>query len=169
MPRVPARNPGLCRSAAAAVLLLAGTAFAEVYRSVLPDGRVVYSDSPPAEAAKTETVDLLPPPSPEQQAEAAAVETAIEEASQTVRDTDRDAAVKAGDAEVKAAEKDLATAKKRLEEGKVEREGDRIGKVGGGARLSDAYWQRVGKLELEVQNAESRLKGAREAAQQARR
>lgn len=156
----------------AAALLMATAASAEVYRSVLPDGRVVYSDSPPADAARTETVDLPPPPTPEERTEAAAVESAIEQAGQTARDPDRTAAIQAADAEVKAAEKELAAARKRLEDGKIEREGDRIGIVGrrgGSARQSDAYWQRVGNLELEVQAAEGRLKAAREAARQARR
>jgi hypothetical protein len=155
-----------------AALLAATAASGEIYRSVLPDGRVVYSDSPPADAARTETVDVPPPPTPEERAEAAAVESAIEQAGQTVRDPDRSAGIGAADAEVRAAERDLAAARKRLEEGKVEREGDRIGIVGrrgGGARLSDAYWQRVGGLEIEVQAAEERLKTAREAARQARR
>jgi len=167
-----ARAPFLPFVLGAAALLAAAAASAEIYRSVLPDGRVIYSDSPPADAAQTETVDLPPPPTPEERAEAAAAESAIEQAGQRVQDPDRSAAIGAADAEVRAAERDLAAARKRLEEGKVEREGDRIGIVGrrgGSARLSDAYWQRVGSLELEVQAAEERLRAAREAARQARR
>ena len=38
----------LSAAACAALALLAGNAFAQVYRSVGPDGRVVYSDKPPA-------------------------------------------------------------------------------------------------------------------------
>lgn len=161
-----ARAPFLPLVLGAAALLAATAASGEIYRSVLPDGRVIYSDSPPADAAQTETVDLPPPPTPEERAEAAAVESAIEQAGQTGRDPDRSAAIGAADAEVRAAERDLAAARKRLEEGKIEREGDRIGIVGrrgGSARLSDAYWQRVGNLELEVQAAEERLRAARQA------
>jgi len=150
-------------SVAAAILLVTGVVCAQVYRSVLPDGRVVYSDRPPPNAAKTDEVDLPSPPTPEQRQEAAAVEAAIEQASQTSEGAGREAAAEAADAEVRAAEKELAAARKRLDEGRVEREGDRIGKVGGGARLSDAYWQRIGSLERDVKNAEERLKAARQA------
>ena len=167
-----ARAPFLPLVLGAAALLVAPATSAEIYRSVLPAGRVIYSDSPPADAAQTETVDLPPPPTPEERAEAAAVESAIEQAGQTGRDPDRAAAISAADAEVRAAERDLAVARKRLEEGKVEREGDRIGIVGrrgGSARQSDAYLERVRGLEVEVAQAETRLKAAREAARAARR
>jgi hypothetical protein len=166
------RVPFLHLALGAAALLVATAAPAEIYRSVLPDGRVVYSDSPPADAAQTETVDVPASPSPEERAEAAAVESSIEQAGQTARTPDRGAGISDADAEVRAAERDLAAARKRLEEGKVEREGDRIGIVGrrgGSARLSDAYWQRVRNLELEVQAAEERLRAGREAARQSRR
>ncbi len=167
-----ARVPFVRLAIGVAAVLAATPAAGEIYRSVLPDGRVVFSDSPPADAAQTETVNLPPPPTPDERAEAAAVESAIEQAGQTVRDPDRSAGISAADAEVRAAERDLTAARKRLEEGKIEREGDRIGIVGrrgGSARQSDAYLERVRGLEAEVAQAEMRLTAAREAARQARR
>lgn len=156
-----------------ALLAVSPAAWAEIYRSVTPDGRVIYSDQPPPDAARTEQL-AEPPPAPAERQHEAAEQEAQNRATRAAIDEQRRARtadVAAAEKEVRAAERDLATARKRLAAGRVEQEGDRIGIVGrrgGGARQSDAYLERVRRLEADVAGAEARLKDAREAAQRAR-
>lgn len=161
------------RALPAVALLMAPLASGQIYRSVTPDGKVIYSDQPPPNAARTEQIAEPPPPPAERQQEAArqaeenrATRDAIE-ADRRARSAD----VTAADKEVRDAERALASARKRLEAGSVEQEGDRVGIVGrrgGGARQSDAYLERIRGLEAEVAQAEARLRAAKEAARQAR-
>lgn len=160
------------RALPAVALLMAPLASGQIYRSVTPDGKVIYSDQPPPNAARTEQIAEPPPPPVERQQEAA--EQA--EQNRATRDAieaerrERNADVAAADKEVRDAERDLAVARKRLEAGSVEGEGDRIGTAGrrAGARQSDAYLERVRGLEAAVAQAEARLKAAKEAARRAR-
>ena len=160
------------RALPAVALLIAPLASGQIYRSVTPDGKVIYSDQPPPNAARTEQIAEPPPPPVERQQEAA--EQA--EQNRATRDAieaerrERIADVAAADKEVRDAERDLAAARKRLEAGRVEGEGDRIGTAGrrAGARQSDAYLERVRGLEAAVAQAEARLKAAKEAARRAR-
>lgn len=155
------------------LLVVAPLASGEIYRSVTPDGRVIYSDQPPSDAARTEQIAAPPAPPADREREAAeqadqnrATRAAIEEERRA-----RTADVVAADKEVRDAELELAKARKRLEAGRVEQEGDRIGIVGrrgGSARQSDAYLGRVRALEADVAQAEARLKDAKEAARRAR-
>ena len=158
---------------AAAALLPAPAALAQVYRSVTPDGQVIFSDQPPPNAVRTEQLAEPEPRPVEREGEAAqqAEENRAARAAIEAQRRARAADVSAADKEVREAERDLAAARKRLAEGRVEGEGDRtgiVGRRGGGARQSDAYLDRVGRLEADVAQAEARLKAAREAARQAR-
>jgi type IV secretory pathway VirB10-like protein len=167
------RSIHFVRALPAVALLMAPWASGQIYRSVTPDGKVIYSDQPPPDATRTEQIAEPPPPPPERQQEAArqaednrVTRDAIEAERRT-----RSADVAAADQEVREAERALATARKRLEIGRVEQEGDRVGIVGrrgGGARQSDAYLERVRGLEAEVAQAEARVRAAKEAARQAR-
>lgn len=163
-------TPALAAALAGAVLALAPMVSAEVYRSVTPDGRVIYSDRPPSDAVRTDQI-AEPPPPPADRRQEATEQAEQNRASRAAIDEERrakSADVAAAEKDVRDAERELAAARKRLEAGQVEQEGDRTGTVGGKARRSDAYLTRVGRLEAEVATAQARLKEAKEALRRAR-
>jgi hypothetical protein len=125
-----------------------------VFRSMMPDGSIVYGDAP-APGAKETTKITLPPsnvvaPTPQP---APAPASAPASAPQK-QDLDR------LDADVKKAEQELQAAKAALEAGRESQEGDRIGTKGGFARLSEAYFERIKSLEAAVAAAQDRLDAA---------
>jgi len=162
------------RAAAAALLSVAlslpGVGLSEIYRSVMPDGSVVFSDRPPQGAAAT---DQRPDPAPAR-ASPVAEPTAAPKASAGGADpssAERAQDVARADAAVAQARRDLAAAKRRYEEGKDPGEGDVLGmrrQGRGHARPSEEYLQRVERLERDVAEAEARLTAAQEAARLAR-
>ena len=146
-------------TACAIVLALAaGAACAQgVYRSVMPDGRVIYGDKPAPGAKESRKVDVSSPniatpgpsgglssPTPQQQA----LDTA--------------------DASIKSAQQELDNAKAALEAGREPQPGERIGIAGGGSRLNEAYEQRIKGLEDAVAAAQKRLDEALAARNAAR-
>jgi hypothetical protein len=117
-----------------------------LYKSVLPDGRVVYGDKPDPAAVK---VDKQQPDiskrgiggSTPREAEALkameqsrAKREAADEKGRSVQDA------------VRAAEQARAAGKEPLA-------GERTGTAGGGSRLNDAYYERQRKLEEDVEKA----------------
>ena len=138
-----------------ALLLAAAAVHAQkpVYRSVMPDGKVVYGDKP-APGAKESSPVSLPPvnvsaPTPRGPAPAAPP-------------------AEAGNNNVRSARESLDAARAALEAGREPREGERTGIVtkGGGAnsQLNDAYYQRIKGLEDAVTAAQARLDAAQRAA-----
>ena len=137
-------------------LLLIALAFAAltaqaqaVYRSVMPDGRIIYGDKPAPGATEAKEV-MLPKPNI-----IAPVSTKPDPASQT-KDTG------AGADRVRSARQALDAAKAALEAGREQKDGDRIGTARkGGSQLNDAYYQRVKALEDAVTAAQKQLDDAR--------
>jgi hypothetical protein len=132
-----------------ALALAAPAAHAQaVFRSVMPDGKVVYGDKPAPGAKEAKQVNLPPPniatPTPPGSPAAAPQQQAAD----------------AADARVKAAQQELQAAKAALEAGSEPREGERIGIAGGGTRLTDAYTQRIKSLEAAVAAAQKKLDDA---------
>ncbi len=166
------RNETNRRAAVAVLLALAlsvpGHGLSQIYRSVMPDGSIVFSDTPPAGAAATESLPDLPAPAVTLQPDA------IPSVSPGTVDPDattRAKEIARADAAVAEARRDLAAAKRRYEEGKDPGEGDFLGMRGKGrghARPSEAYLQRVEQLEQDVADAEARLMAAEQAAHLAR-
>lgn len=117
-----------------------------LYKSVLPDGRVVYGDKPDPGATKVEKQqpDIskrgLGGSTPR---EAEALK-AMEE-SRAKRETADEKSRSAQDA-VRAAEQARAAGKEPLP-------GERTGTAGGGSRLNDSYYERQRKLEEDVEKA----------------
>jgi hypothetical protein len=155
----------------ALALSVPATGLAQIYRSVMPDGSVVYSDSPPQGAAATDRLpDPVAPPAPSPPPEP------VPSPEPSPGSADSWSAVRAqeiaqADAAVEQATRDLAAARRRYEEGKDPGEGDFVGMRGKGrgqARPSEAYLQRVEQLERDVADAQARLKAAQEAARLAR-
>jgi len=92
---------------AAALLLTAGglpgsAAAQKVYRSVDPQGNVIYSDAPPSDAAQTQRIELPPGPTEEQ----------VKQAQQLTREIQESADKMAGEREAR----EKIAAEKRREE-----------------------------------------------------
>jgi len=125
-----------------------------VFRSVMPDGRIVYGDQPAPGAKETKEVSLpqpniaTPPPAPAPPKQSAPATTPRQQAPDS--DDDR----------VRSAERDLQTAKAALEAGREPQPGERAGSAGGASRLTDAYFQRIQSLETAVASAQKKFDDA---------
>jgi hypothetical protein len=128
-----------------------------MYRSVMPDGKIVYGDKPAPGAKESKKLNLAPmnvatPP----------------QAPDTVQPTNpADPAPIDKNADVVAARQRLEAAQKALSEGREQREGDRLGVAKGGAgtsRLSEGYLDRVKALEDAVTAAQQQLEAAQRSA-----
>jgi hypothetical protein len=128
-----------------------------MFRSVMPDGKIVYGDKPAPGAKETKQLNLAPMnvASPPQ----------APDTTQTTNPADPAPVDK--NAEINAARQRLEAAQKALNEGREQREGDRIGvaKGGGGtSRLSEQYLDRVKSLEDAVATAQQQLESAQRGA-----
>lgn len=136
-------------------MLAAAPALAQVlYKSTMPDGRVVYGDKPAPGAAKVEEskpdtskAGIVPP---------TAGETAVLKRLETER-LKREAASD----KVQAAEQALREAEAARDGGREPLAGERLGTVSGAQRLTDAYWARQKKLEDDVEKARRALEKLR--------
>jgi hypothetical protein len=129
---------------AAALALQAGAQ--ALYKSTLPDGRVVYGDKPDPNAVKSESITpdtakigVVPPSASETRA------LKELEAARIKRE--------GGDSRARTAEETLKKAEAAREAGKEPLPGERLGTAGGASRLTDDYWKRQKKLEEAVESA----------------
>jgi hypothetical protein len=146
--------------------LAAATALAQqpIFRSVMPDGRVIYGDKPVPGAKEAEQVSLPPSniASPAQPGETGASPAQPGAAGASPRQQALDAA----DAGVQDAQRVLDAAKAALEAGREPQEGEREGtavrkkRSTGSTRASDAYVQRIEALEDAVAAAQKNLDDA---------
>ena len=128
-----------------------------VYRSVMPDGKIVYGDKPAPDAQESKRVNLPAPnivaPGPRSAAPQAPPGAG--------------AGAGAGNAGIKTAQEALDAALAALEAGREPREGERLGiaRKGGGTntQLTEAYDQRIKSLENAVTAAQARLDAAQRA------
>lgn len=138
----------------------------KIYKVRLPDGRILFTDKPPAGGvvvSEREVPPAPPPavaPAPRRDAEATAPESRAAQADARLRD--RAAEIDRAFAAVQAAERDLQDAKLKLEGGRAPLDGEMIGTARGRVRPSPAYQDRVNELEKGVQSAEQRLAKARD-------
>ena len=124
-----------------------------VYRSVMPDGKIVYGSKPEPGAKESKQVNLPPAnisvPTPRGPA-----------ATPTPPGS--------SDSDIKNAQQALDAARAALEAGREPQEGERIGvaRKGGAAnsQLNDAYYQRIRTLESAVTAAQTRLDAAQRGA-----
>lgn len=137
-----------------------------VYRQVMPDGRIIYSDKPVKGAKIDETITADPatnswtpdtgkPPAIPPKVERTPVNKlpVAPQAGKTVTFDDANASV------IKA-EMLLEDAKKRQETGVEPLPGERTGTVSGHSRLNEAYQARQRFLADEVDEAEAALRRA---------
>ena len=136
-----------------ALALAATTAQGQaVFRSVMPDGSIVYGDKPAPGAKEAREVSLpppnisKPPPAPPKQSAPATI-------------PGKPAADSAVDP-VKSAELELQKAKAALEAGREPRPGERVGTAGGSSRLTEGYSERIKSLETAVASAQKKFDDA---------
>ena len=143
-------KPLLC---AAALAAFAWTAFSwaqTVYKSTMPDGRVIYSTEPVHGAKR---VEPLKPP-----AESTGVNPVGPTDAQKLQQHERERQKReARQNELQQAEKALRDAEAAQAAGKEPLPGERAGTAGGASRLSDEYWSRQKELEVAVTDARKRL------------
>jgi hypothetical protein len=131
-----------------------------VFKSTMPDGRVVYGEKPAPGAARVETLEPVPPK--------AGIPglTAEEKARAAQIDRQRaatGAAANQGQRELDGARRQLQQAEAAREAGKEPLPGERIGIAGGGSRLTEAYHARQRDLDDAVEAARKRVSDAQRA------
>ena len=137
-----------------------------IYEVRLPDGRILFTDRPPAGAvilSEREAPPAPPPapaPAPKPDAQPAPLEQRAAQTESRLRD--RAAEIDKAFAAVQEAERDLEDAKLRLEGGRAPLDGEMIGTARGRVRPSPAYQERIAGLEKAIVAAEQRLTKARE-------
>ena len=141
-----------------------------VYKHVMPDGRIIYSDQPLKGASESKAVDLPPPPTDAERA--AAQQRKADEGRKRKelegRLDERRNKLDAADARVAAARKGIEAAERALEAGREPQAGERNGNVGATSRLNDAYFLRIAGLEKAVADAKKELDNALNERNQAR-
>jgi len=151
------RKPGACvtrllfGAAAAAILAWASSSLAQViYKSTMPDGRVIYGTEPAPGAKQVET---MKPPT-----EKAGVQPVAPKDSSELQRHQQERQQQAGrENEIQQAEKALQEAEAALAAGKEPLPGERQGTAGGASRLTDQYWERQRTLEAAVAEARKQL------------
>jgi hypothetical protein len=165
--------------AAVCLAIVPVIAAATIYKVQMPDGSILFTDSPPASgkileeresrstarppvkaatpatggtgASDRPTIQVLPSPAP-RSGSGPGLPPGM--APQNLD---------AANAEVTAAERELAVVRRKLEVGREPLGGERLGTAKGGSRLSPEYEARIAGLEREVGAAEERVKRAYEA------
>jgi len=150
-------KPAIFSMVVAALFAAGGAAAQTVYKSTMPDGKVVYGEKPVAGAAK---VDKMDPPTaktgvggitPEERARA--------ENLQRQRAQEAAASAKT-QSSVEQARKQLQQAEAARDGGKEPLPSERSGMAGGGSRLNEAYFARQKALEEAVVAAQKALAAA---------
>ena len=142
-----------------ALVALAATAHAQVFRSIMPDGKIVYGSKPEPGAKESKQVDL-PPPNIAAPPPVAA--PAKKPSGNAESPENKDGKTPAPD--VNAARQKLETAQKALEAGREPREGERTGTATKGSQLNEEYYKRQKTLEDAVAKAQAEYDAARQAA-----
>lgn len=139
-----------CGCCLAAALLLQPAVAQTLYKSTMPDGRVVYGDKPAPGAAKVE--ETRPDISK------GGIGGTTPREAEALKQME-EARAKREDAEdkVRAAEQALRDAEAARAAGKEPLASERIGTAGGASRITDAYYARQKKLDDAVEKARREL------------
>jgi hypothetical protein len=138
----------------AALLALTPVSAQVVYKSTLPDGRVVYGDKPDPAAVKVE--ESIPDTSRRGLGGSTPREAEALQQMEKAR-----AARESADARVQAAYRALQEAEAARDGGKEPLPSERIGTAGGGSRLNESYEARQRQLDAAVEKARRDLEAAR--------
>jgi Domain of unknown function (DUF4124) len=125
-----------------------------LYKSVLPDGRVVYGDKPDPDAVKVDETK------PDVSKRGIGGSTPREAAALQEMEKAR-ANREVSEERVRAAEQALKKAETDRLAGRDPLSDERIGTAGGTSRLTDSYFERQKKLEDDVQKARRELEQIR--------
>jgi hypothetical protein len=132
--------------------LLAGSAApaAELYKSTMPDGKIIYSEKPEPGAKRVDTVEAPP------------AKTGVTSATDAEKARAAQATVKASAAAkpsptLDEARQAVQKAEAARDAGKEPLPGERLGTAGGGSRLTEAYFARQKSLEGAVEAARKRV------------
>jgi hypothetical protein len=137
--------------------VLAQPALAQMlYKSIMPDGRVIYSDKPAPGAVKVETTK------PDTSSKGIVTSTPKEATAVKQMEAERSQR-EAGADRLRAAEQGLRDAEARRAAGQEPLAGERIGTAGGASRLTDEYLRRQKSLDDAVEQARTELENARAA------
>jgi hypothetical protein len=150
------RIPGIVLRMVVAVVLLWGVSgWAQtMYRSTMPDGRVIFGDKPAPGAERVETINPSSRP-----ANTAPPASGNEEASQQLELQRQQRAAHQRD--IREAEEALRAAKAAQAAGKEPLPGERRGNANGTSRLTEEYWARQNALKADVAKARKRLNALR--------
>lgn len=156
--------------AACAVLAPCLALAQSIYKVQMPDGSIMFTDTPPADSK------VLEERSAKSARAAAAAPTASSRTSpattapivRTGPPPGAQSAVDVAANAVNTAERELAVAKRALDLGREPLPGERLGLKGGGTRLSPEYDTRIRGLEQSVADAEAKLKRAYDSRNAAR-
>jgi hypothetical protein len=139
-----------------AALLLQPAAAQVLYKSTMPDGRIVYGDKPMPDAA---TVEETRPDISKR-----GIGGTTPREKEVLREMEKSRAQReAGQDKVQAAEQAVRNAEAARAAGKEPLENERIGITGKGtsSRLNETYYDRQRKLEEAVEKARNELEAAR--------
>jgi hypothetical protein len=141
-----------------------------LYKSTMPDGKVIYGDAPMPGATKVEK--SRPDTSKK------GITAATPKEKEALRKLEAERAASASAAPAAGPRKDKITMDEldaRLRQMEAEREkakeplpGERIGTASGGSRFTDAYWERQKRLDHSLDSVRKEIDKARAAAASAR-
>jgi len=134
-----------------------GASAQTMYKSTMPDGKVVYGEKPEPGAKQVDTMASPPPKT------GTTVLTPAEKKGVDQRLEKRSATADAQRRELEAAHEQLKKAQAERETGKEPLPGERLGTATGASRLTDEYWQRQKNLEAAVEAARRRVEQAEQA------
>ena len=142
-----ARRVVILASFIAAALQLQPAVAQTLYKSVMPDGSVVYGDKPAPGAAKVEE--------PKIDTSTKGIGATTPREAEALKELEKSRGKReAAGANLQAAEEALRQAQAARAAGKEPLPSERIGTAGGASRLNDAYEARQKKLNDAVQNAQ---------------
>ena len=142
-----------------AFVWLASGAYAQtMYKSTMPDGKVVYGEKPEPGAKHVDKV--TPPPAKT----GTTVLTPAERQKIDQRLKQQMAQDELQQRQLEAAYQQLKKAEAAREAGKEPLPGERLGTATGASRLTDEYWARQKSLEAAVEAARKQVEQAEQAA-----
>jgi hypothetical protein len=125
-----------------------------LYKSTMPDGKVIYADKPAPGAVKVEKSK------PDTSKKGIATATGADAAALKKMEADRAAGNVMYD-RTRSLEASLRKLEEMRDASKEPLPGERIGTAGGASRLTDEYWERQKKLDAAVERAKQELDKAR--------
>ena len=139
-----------CVCCLAAALLLQPAVAQTLYKSTMPDGRIVYGDKPAPGAAKVEESKI--------DTSSKGLGGSTPRETEALQNLEKSRGKReATGARLQAAEEALRQAEAARAAGTEPLPGERVGTAGGASRLNDAYYARQKKLNDAVENAQRNL------------